>query len=261
MKMETELETAAPNKEGPDTFEKKKEVFNAWIDGYLQKLYARDSNSPKTREDFGFPDPVERKILEMTPEQEHNSITKEKAQLTEIFAKKMAAFANSLLFAKDFDKEKARLFRRHLHEIFFGRSPDVLEYLGNDITKKIIVSSDINESLMLEGVTDQTGEISYDLSFTNEARVEKLFNELQVLPVSQKLSALRQLSMSARRATGDGSWARPAYEKITGIIRKLGAQETPLVSFASDFMELKYQKATHTSSIIGRDEREGIFLF
>ncbi len=227
----TESKIPRPNEEKLEDFEVVREKFKTWSKNYVEGLYF----SEKEKTASPFEDPAEEKMTELLPETE-GLITKEKAELTQIFFDELIDFSNRIIFQDGFTEEKRKNFFGRLYEIFFNRSPNLLENFNGNFAKKILISSRINETYGLRGIPDNTGEIAYDLSYCSEDTVSDLLNEIKKMSTSETLSVLKQLSQSARRALGDGTWAHLAFERIVFILKSLHkTTQFPIISFACEF--------------------------
>ncbi len=216
------------------TPQEKKKFFSAWVKTHIQELW---SNNSDTSRGF-FNDPMHEMVEKLFPN-ETQYISKEQTGLVKIFADELIEFCNKLIFKKDYEKNKAQSFYENLNNLYFGRSPDALEYLKTDRIYQLIAFSKINETYGLRNIVSTQGELTLDLSWANGERIEKFKENVKNLSSSSKISAIKQLSTTALWAHGNGEWAEPAYKAVVKLLLELRKNEkSPLVKFISDF-ELK----------------------
>lgn len=214
--------------------------FSSWVDVYLNDFYKEE----KARDLASWYDPVETKMNSLVGE---DYATEERKELTIIFAKKLMMFCDSLVFSDNFNEDKTKKFYNNLHNTFFNRSPNIFENLNTDFLQKVIISSKINETYGLRNFVDISGEMAYHLSFHSEGTIRNLAEDIKKLTGAEKISAIKQLALSAMTAYGNGLWAYPAFKGIIKIIEKsIEAEDKPIISFVLEYELKKIKDYSHS---------------
>jgi N-acetylglutamate synthase-like GNAT family acetyltransferase len=213
-------------------FEKTKEDFSNWTNKYLEDLYF----SEKKITSLSFNDPVTDEVMRVTNKSIFN-IAKEEYELCKIFIKNLIYFCNRIIFEDFYSQEKYDIFQKNIAFLFLKPTSRAILPFVLKPEELLVVSSEINESYGLSNISSEYMSFSFNLlsSLSGKDHLDYLKKEIKNFNKSNKISAIKQLSISTNNALSRGVTFHN-FEFVKELLLEIKEKdESPLVSFVADF--------------------------
>ncbi len=233
-------------------FEKTKEDFSNWTNKYLEDLYF----SEKKITSLSFNDPVTDEVMRVTNKSIFN-IAKEEYELCKIFIKNLIYFCNRIIFEDFYSQEKYDIFQKNIAFLFLKPTSRAILPFVLKPEELLVVSSEINESYGLSNISSEYMSFSFNLlsSLSGKDHLDYLKKEIKNFNKSNKISAIKQLSISTNNALSRGVTFHN-FEFVKELLLEIKEKdESPLVSFVADF-ELSKIKTDQLDDDYYSDEKK-----
>ncbi|MBD3311348.1 MAG: GNAT family N-acetyltransferase [Candidatus Magasanikbacteria bacterium] len=180
---------------------------------------------------------------------ENRIIGKQFQKAVEIFLEEMVKFIKEK--KKENNLKDVERFTDYIEESLFYSSPSLLSNL--DLSSQFDLAAATTRVPELQGFVGpgMVGDMVYELSFyPDNSIVDEFYNKIITSPVAKQLDYLDFIKIMAQKASAQGSWARPALNRMIELSNKLSKDtKLPFVKYASDstleLLNVEKQEPSH----------------